>query len=350
GASIGGSHAAAFGLEWTSSCGGQVVEFLGGENGKRGNVVQLRALGAGIVLITATHPQTEFYATFTIVVDEARLDSVEILGDRVVRNEAAMLIPLEYTDGVYTLSSVAARQSLELSLNLISHGNVSTDFVWTSSDSIVSIVGGESGNKITDKNGLITVLPYGVGRAVIRAVSTIDGSIYAEFVIFVTRGSASCAIQDGILDLPTIAEGYVRVIFVCEHYFGSARMSHQDMSLEYALEFVLPQLQVDIYGAIFHGWSLSRGGSILEMCPETEQLLLPLHLLDIENGADTILLFAVWYIPYIPSENNGSNLARNIIIGTLSVAGVGAAGTAGYIAQSRIRKRRNNEMSEWGMD
>ncbi|MCL2177358.1 MAG: hypothetical protein FWB72_05420, partial [Firmicutes bacterium] len=149
---------------------------------------------------------------------------------------------------------------------------------------------------------------------------------------------------------------YVRIILVCEHYFGQARMSHQDLSLQYALEFILPTLQLNIYGAIFHGWSLSRNGSLLASGSENaggengNTGNLPLHLLDLEAGADTILLFAVWYIPYVPSESNGSNLARNIIIGTLSVAGVGAAGTAGYIAQSKIRKRRESGIDEWTMD
>ncbi|MCL2177230.1 MAG: hypothetical protein FWB72_04725, partial [Firmicutes bacterium] len=210
---------------------------------------------------------------------------------------------------------------------------------------------GDNGfSKITDRNGFVTVLPYGVGTATITATSIIDPTFYATFTIFVTRGTASCSIQDGILDLPTIEEGYVRIILVCEHYFGQARMSHYDITLQYALEFILPHLQLNIYGAIFHGWSLSRNGELLQTCPETEQLLLPLHLLNIENGADTLLLFAVWYIPHIPSENGSSNLARNIIIGTLGVAGVGAAGTAGYIAQSKIRARRKSDIDEWGLD
>ncbi|MCL2177412.1 MAG: hypothetical protein FWB72_05690, partial [Firmicutes bacterium] len=137
--------------------------------------------------------------------------------------------------------------------------------------------------------------------------------------------------------------------------------SHQDMTLEQAQNFTLPVLTLDIQGAIFHGWSLSRGGSLLssengngtgnenENGENGNMGNLPLHLLDIENGADTLLLFAVWYIPY--AENgNGSNLARNIIIGTLSVAGVGAAGTAGYIAQYKIRARRKENIDEWTMD
>ncbi|MCL2177681.1 MAG: hypothetical protein FWB72_07075, partial [Firmicutes bacterium] len=132
--------------------------------------------------------------------------------------------------------------------------------------------------------------------------------------------------------------------------------SHQDMTLEQAQNFTLPVLTLDIQGAIFHGWSLSRGGSLLPSGTGNENGEngntgnLPLHLLDLENGADTLLLFAVWYIPYIPSENGSSNLARNIIIGTLSVAGVGAAGTAGYIAQSKIRARRKENIDEWTMD
>ncbi|MCL2177165.1 MAG: hypothetical protein FWB72_04400 [Firmicutes bacterium] len=355
-ATVGGSFARASSLVWTSSCGGDVVVFLGSNVG---NIVMLRAVGEGVVTITATQPDTEFVGTFIVAVDKARLENIEILGDGVVREHTAMLIPLVYNDGVYTLSDVAQRQMLELSLGIITHGDVTTDFVWTSSDnSVVRILGTyvcyETGDvnagKITDRNGFIAVLPYGVGTAVIRATATADPRFYAEFTIFVTRGTASCVIQDGILDLPIIQEGYVRIILVCEHYFGGARMSHQDLSLQYALEFVLPQLEVDIYGAIFFGWSLSRGGNTLQPCPETEQLLLPLHMLDLEAGLDTLLLFAVWYIPYVPSESNGSNLARNIIIGTLSVAGVGAAGTAGYIAQSKIRARRKSEANEWGLD
>ncbi|MCL2176977.1 MAG: Ig-like domain-containing protein [Firmicutes bacterium] len=342
GASIGGSFAAASGLVWTSSCGGAVVEFLGGSVGA---LVLVRGVGAGVALITATHTTTGFYARFTIGVDEAALYSAEILGDDVVREQTAMLIPLVYIDGFYALSELAERQALRLSLSTNSRGEVASNFVWSSSDE--SVVRLSSG--VTSMDGFVTALPYGVGVAIITARSVVDGSIYATFTIFVTRGSASCVIQDGILDLPTIAEGDVRVIFVCEHYFGAARMSHTDMSLEYALEFVLPQLQIDIYGAIFFGWSLSRGGSLLASGSENESgQMLPIHLL--EYGADTILLFAVWYIPYVPSENGGSNLARNIIIGTLSVAGVGAAGTAGYIAQSRIRARRNSEANEWGLD
>ena len=341
GASVGGSFAAARNLEWTSSCGGLVVEFLGSQTG---GIVLVRAVNLGVATITATHTVTGFYANFTVGVDQAALESIEILGDGVVREQTAMLIPLVYTDGVYTLSDVTARQSLELSLLVNTHGNVTTDFVWTSSDENVIRLSGH----LTDRSGFVQALPYGVGTAIITATSTIDPTFYAEFTIFVTRGTASCSIQDGILDLPTIKDGYVRIILVCEHYFGTARMSHQDLSLQYALEFILPHLQLNIYGAVFFGWSLSRNGNILQTCEETEQLLLP--LLDIENGADTILLFAVWYIPYIPSESNGSNLARNIIIGTLSVAGVGAAGTAGYIAQSKIRKRREADTSEWGMD
>jgi len=358
GASVGGSFARASSLVWTSSCGGAVVEFLGSNVG---GLVMLRAVGAGVVTITATEPSTDFAGTFTIAVDKARLESLEILGDNVVREQTAMLIPLVYTDGVYTLSDVTARQSLELSLIVNTHGDVTTDFIWTSSDnSVVRIFGtgseseyenGDNGfSKITDRNGFVTVLPYGVGTATITATSIIDPTFYATFTIFVTRGTASCSIQDGILDLPTIEEGYVRIILVCEHYFGQARMSHYDITLQYALEFILPHLQLNIYGAIFHGWSLSRNGELLQTCPETEQLLLPLHLLNIENGADTLLLFAVWYIPHIPSENGSSNLARNIIIGTLGVAGVGAAGTAGYIAQSKIRARRKSDIDEWGLD
>ena len=351
GASVGGSFARASALVWTSSCGGEVVEFLGA---KAGNIVMLRAVGAGIATITATHPTDHFVGTFTVVVDQASLNSIEILGDSVVQNEIAMLIPLVYENGIYTLSSITNRQSLELSLNVITHGEVSTDFVWTSSDpSVIRINGtgngdseyenGDNGfSKITDRNGNVAVLPYGVGTATIRAVSTIDSNFYTEFTIFVTRGTASCSIQDGILDLPTIEEGYVRIILVCEHYFGQARMSHTDMSLEYAQNFELPTLEINITGAIFFGWSLSRGGAILET--------LPIYLLDIEYGLDTLLIFAVWYIPYVPTDNNGSNLARNIIIGTLSVAGVGAAGTAGYIAQSKIRARRKENIDEWGMD
>ncbi|MCL2177675.1 MAG: hypothetical protein FWB72_07045, partial [Firmicutes bacterium] len=225
---------------------------------------------------------------------------------------------------------------------------------------------GDNGfSKITDRNGFVTVLPYGVGTAIITATSTIDPTFYAIFTIFVTRGTASCSIQDGILDLPTIEYGYVRIILVCEHYFGTERMSHVDMTLAQAMYFILPTLQINIDGAIFHGWSLSRDGTLLEPTFVTNGsenydgesntggeyvMLLPMHLFDLENGADTLLLFAVWYIPYILSDNNGSNLARNIIIGTLSVAGVGAAGTAGYIAQSKIRARRKNDMEEWGMD
>ncbi|MCL2177785.1 MAG: hypothetical protein FWB72_07605, partial [Firmicutes bacterium] len=338
---------------WTSSCGGSVLEFLGSYVG---NFVMLRALEAGVAVITATHEVSGFYGVFTIIVEQARLDSVEILGDGVVREQTAMLIPLVYADGVYSLPELAQRQVLTLSLGATASGNVSGQFVWTTSDERVvrmsggEILEGENGESAvaTDLGGFISLLPYGVGRAVIRAVSTIDPSIYAEFVIYVTRGTASCNIQDGILDLPSIAEGDIRVILVCEHYFGTARMEHRDMSLEYAQNFTLPTLQLNISGAIFLGWSLSRGGEVLQTCEETEQLLLPLHLLDLEYGADTILLFAVWYIP--AQSENGSNLARNIIIGTLSVAGVGAAGTAGYIAQSKIRARRKNEASEWGLD
>jgi len=344
GASVGGSFAAANNLVWTSSCGGSVVEFLGGTSG---GLVMLRARDAGVAVITAMHQSTGFYGSFTIVVEQSALYSVEILGDGVVREQIAMLIPLVYADGVYSLPELAQRQMLTLSLQAALRGNVASQFVWTvSSDSVVRINGatesGEGGfSKITDLGGFITLLPYGTGRAVIRAVSMLDPSVYAEFIIYVTRGTASCNIQDGILDLPTIAEGDIRVILVCEHYFGAARMSHTDMSLEYAHSFELPTLQINIAGAIFFGWSLSRGGDILES--------LPVYLLDTQYGADTILLFAVWYIPY--AENgSGSNLARNIIIGTLSVAGVGAAGTAGYIAQSKIRARRKSEADEWGMD
>ncbi|MCL2177305.1 MAG: Ig-like domain-containing protein [Firmicutes bacterium] len=337
---VGGSHGAASGLVWTSSCGGAIVEILGRNVG---NNMYVRGLDAGAVTITATHPQTEFYATFTIIVDKARLYSAEILADGVVREQTAMLIPLVYRDGVYTLSELAERQVLSLSVTLQTHGNVATDFVWTSSDESVVRISGALANSLSiDRNGNVAVLPYGVGVATIRAVSVLDPSIYAEFTIFVTRGTASCVIQDGILDLPTIQEGYVRIILVCEHYFGAARMSHVDMSLEYAQNFELPTLEINITGAIFFGWVLSRNGELLET--------LPVYLLDIEYGLDTLLIFAVWYIPYIPSENGSSNLARNIIIGTLSVAGVGAAGTAGYIAQSKIRARRKENIDEWGMD
>ncbi|MCL2176701.1 MAG: hypothetical protein FWB72_01930, partial [Firmicutes bacterium] len=181
-------------------------------------------------------------------------------------------------------------------------------------------------------------------------------------------------IQDGILDLPTIQEGYVRIILVCERYFGQARMSHVDMTYAEAMQHILPMLQIDTQGAVFLGWSLSRGGSLLQATfvtsgngdanGESENyesesggsnigeyvVLLPMHFFNLEAGVDTLLLFGVWYIPYVASESNGSNLARNIIIGTLSVAGVGAAGTAGYVAQSRIRKRRETDVDEWTMD
>jgi len=379
GASVGGSFTRAMGLEWASSCGGDVIEFLGGNIG---NLIMIRALSAGVVTITATHTDTGYFGTFIISVDEARLESAEILGDGVVREQTAMLIPLVYTDGVYTLSDVTARQSLELSLIVNTHGDVTTDFVWTSSDnSIVRIFGtgngGEYGygenvqggnvfSKITNMNGFVTVLPYGVGTAIITATAVGDPTFYATFIIFVTRGTASCSIQDGILDLPTIQEGYVRIILVCEHYFGQARMSHMDMTYAEAMYHILPMLQIETQGAIFHGWSLSRGGSLLEPTFVTGSgsenydgesgnvgeyvILIPMHFFDLEAGLDTILLFAVWYIPYVPSESNGSNLARNIIIGTLSVAGVGAAGTAGYVAQSRIRARRKSDIDEWGMD
>jgi len=375
---VGGSFARASSLVWTSSCGGEVVEFLGSNVG---NLIMIRALSAGVVTITATEPDTDFAGTFIISVDEARLESLEILGDNVVREQTAMLIPLVYTDGVYTLSDVAQRQMLELSLSVITHGDVSTDFVWTSSDpSVIRINGtvcyetGEILSKITDRNGFVTALPYGVGTAVITATSTIDPTFYATFTIFVTRGTASCSIQDGILDLPTIQEGYVRIILVCERYFGQARMSHVDMTYAEAMQHILPMLQIDTQGAVFLGWSLSRGGSLLQATfvtsgngdanGESENyesesggsnigeyvVLLPMHFFNLEAGVDTLLLFGVWYIPYVASESNGSNLARNIIIGTLSVAGVGAAGTAGYVAQSRIRKRRETDVDEWTMD
>jgi len=357
-ASVGGSLGAASGLVWTSSCGGSVVGFLGSDIG---HLVLLRGLNAGTATITATHLPTGFYALFTIIVDQATLYAIEILADNVVREETAMLIPLVYNEGVYELSEMMERQILLLTLEVILRGDVTTQFVWTSSDESVVMLS----TNITNADGFTSALPYGVGRAIIRATSTIDDSVYAEFVIYVTRGTASCSIQDGILDLPTVEYGYVRVILVCENYFGAARMSHYDLSLEYAQNFVLPTLQIETDGAIFLGWSLSRGGSVLPttfVSAEGENydgesstggeyvILLPLHLLNLEYGADTLLLFAVWYIPYIPSDSNGSNLARNIIIGTLSVAGVGAAGTAGYIAQSKIRARRKENIDEWGMD
>ena len=370
GASVGGSFAAANSLVWTSSCGGGVVEFLGATVG---NLVLVRGIGAGVAVITATHPQTTFYAQFTIAVDVAALYSVEIFGDGVVRGETAMLIPLVYSNGVYALPEFALRQMLELSLAVSYRGAVSTQFVWTISDtSVIRFdgfdsdfdIGGEyeyGYEFVTDASGLMHVRPFGVGRAVVRVVSTLDASVYAEFTIFVTRGTASCSIQDEILDLPQVQDGYVRLILVCEHYFGSARMSHRDMAIAEALEFALPMLTIGVVGAEFLGWSLSRGGALLPVVAvggseedyDSEsggvryQILIPAELF---NGADTILLFAVWYIPYVPSESGGSNLARNIIIGTLGVAGVGAAGTAGYIAQSRLRKRRDGDVSEWGMD
>ncbi|MCL2177413.1 MAG: hypothetical protein FWB72_05695, partial [Firmicutes bacterium] len=364
---VGGVHeAAAASLVWSSSCGGDVVEILGGTIG---GIIYIRAFGVGITIITATHPATGFYGSFTIVVDKSRLYGVEILGDGVVREQAALLITLEYADGTYTLESMDSRQQITLSLSAFAHGNVSGAFIWTSSnESVVRISGFDFGGSnfgaggadvITSLAGFITLLPYGAGAAIVRATSLTDPSIYAEFTIFVTRGTASCNIQDGILDLPSLQTGDVRIILICEHYFGTARMSHTDMSLEQAQNFNLPTLTLDITGAIFHGWSLSRGGSLLPSGNGTGNENaggengntgnLPLHLLDLENGADTLLLFAVWYIPY--AENgSGSNLARNIIIGTLSVAGVGAAGTAGYIAQSKIRARRNSEANEWTMD
>ena len=345
GASVGGSFAAASNLVWTSNCGGEIVEFLGDAIG---GWVMLRALDAGLVLITATHSASGFYGTFTIIVEQSALYSVEILADGVVREQTAMLIPLVYADGVYALSDLTNRQSLELSVTLQTQGSVITDFVWTSSNESVVRISGTSYNSISiDSGSFVTVLPYGVGTATIRAVSVLDPSIYATFTIFVTRGTASCNIQDGILDLPTIAEGDVRVILVCEHYFGAARMSHIDMSLEYAQNFALESLQINISGAQFLGWGLSRGGEPFEMC-ESATTRLPTHLLDLEAGIDTILLFAVWYIPYVANES-GSNLVRNLIIGSLCVAGAGAAGTAGYIAQSRIRARRSSSMSEWGI-
>ncbi|MCL2177526.1 MAG: Ig-like domain-containing protein, partial [Firmicutes bacterium] len=380
-----GGRPAASGVAWTSSCGGEIVEFLG----SAGVLVTLRAVNAGTAIIRATNNSNGFYSTFTISVTKASLDSVEILGDGVVRQQTAMLIPLEYNDGVYTLSDVAVRQILTLSLNVATSGDVTTQFVWTISDSSVIRINGaevcaETGevtsSKITDIGGFVQVLPYGVGVATIRAVSTIDASFYTEFTIFVTRGTASCIIQDGILDLPQIQDGYVRIILVCEHYFGQRRMTHVDMHFADAMYYILPMLQINIEGAIFHGWSLSRGGQLLgatfvanggsnggseEYNGEGYEggytngggtnggeyvILIPMHLFDLEAGLDTLLLFAVWYIPYVPSENGGSNLARNIIIGTLSVAGVGAAGTAGYVAQSKIRARRKNDMEEWGLD
>ena len=353
-ARVGGRVAAGSSLVWTSSCGGGVIQFLSGDTG---NSALIRGIGAGVAIIRVTHTGNGFYANFTISVTKSSLDSIEILGDNVVREQTAMLIPLVYENGVYTLSDVINRQSLQLSLIVKTSGDVATNFIWTSSDESVIRLSAD----LTDRNGFVTALPYGVGTAIIRAVSTIDPTFYATFTIFVTRGTASCSIQDGILDLPSLQTGDVRIILICEHYFGTARMSHQDMTLEQAQNFTLPVLTLDIQGAIFHGWSLSRGGSLLssengngtgnenENGENGNMGNLPLHLLDIENGADTLLLFAVWYIPY--AENgNGSNLARNIIIGTLSVAGVGAAGTAGYIAQYKIRARRKENIDEWTMD
>ncbi|MCL2177250.1 MAG: hypothetical protein FWB72_04825, partial [Firmicutes bacterium] len=348
GASVGGSFAAGRNLEWTSSCGGAVVEFLGST---LGSVVLVRAVNLGVATLTATHTLTGFYATFVVSVEQARLDSIEILGDGVVREQTAMLIPLVYVDGAYMLSEVATRQMLTLSLVVATFGEVATDFVWTSRDSgIVRIVGvGENASKITDRNGFVSVLPYGVGRAVIRAVSTLEPSFYAEFVIYVTRGSASCSIQDGILDLPSIAEGYIRLILVCEHYFAE-RMLHIDLTLEQAMYFVLPTLELGIENVRFLGWALSRGAGLLAAC-ESGYVRVPAELFD--SDTDTILLFAVWYVhrgAVAGSDSGLSNFALYLIISSLCIAGAGAAGTAGYISQSRTRARRESGSDEWGMD
>ncbi|MCL2177612.1 MAG: Ig-like domain-containing protein, partial [Firmicutes bacterium] len=219
--------------------------------------------------------------------------------------------------------------------------------------------------ELLGSNGFVRILYH--GTITIIATSTLNNQIYGTFTFTVTRAAPP---QDNNGDNGNggnggdkpnenkLPEGYVRLILVCENYFGQARMEHIDMTLEQALEFVLPVLTLNIQGAIFLGWSLSRNGEILPSVMLVSVAgyengagyvtLLPAHMFDLEAGLDTLLLFAVWYLP----ADDDSNLGRNILLGAYIIVGVGAAtaGIAGYIVQSKIKRRRKGEMSEWGMD